>query len=103
MHQLPCHLYPANRGDLGSRTRCHFAVVLWPVFDLPQLQWRHNRLADGVHKASNVRDSPPVQLVVSLGRKTASVLKNEALPDNGQHTVASGFVPSDSIALIDWQ
>jgi len=59
------------------------------------------RLADGLHKASNIRDSPSVQLVVSLGEKPASVFKNEALLDNGQHIVANGFVPSDSIALMD--
>ena len=76
-------------------------VALWAVFHLPQPQRRHNRLADGVHKASNVRDSPSVQLVVSLGKKPASVFKNEALPDDGEHTVANGSVPSDSIALID--
>jgi hypothetical protein len=38
---------------------------------------------------------------VSLGKKAASVFKNEALPDIGEHIVANGFVPSDSIALID--
>ena len=59
------------------------------------------RLADGLHKASNIPDSPSVQLVVSLGKKAASVFKNEALPDSGEHIVANGFVPSDSIALID--
>ena len=61
------------------------------------------RLADGLHKASNIPDSPSVQLVVSLGKKTASVLKNEALPEDGQHTVANGSAPSDSIAPIDGQ
>lgn len=75
-------------------------VALWAVFHLPQLE-RHDRLADGVRKASNFRDSPSVQLVVSLGKKAASVFKNEALPDIGEHIVANGFVPSDSIALID--
>ena len=95
MHQLPFHLYHANREDWKTRDRCHFARRTLAVFLLPQVQRRHNRLADGVHKASNVRDSPSVQLVVSLGKKTASVLKNEALPDDGQHTVANGSVPSD--------
>ena len=42
----------------------------------------------------------PSNWSVSLGKKPASVFKNEALPDDGQHTVANGFVPSDSIALI---
>ena len=51
--------------------------------------------------ASNILDSPSVQLVESLDGKPASVFKNEALPDNGQHTVANDSVPSDSIALID--
>ena len=55
----------------------------------------------GVRKASNIRDSPSVELFVSLGKKPASVFRNEALPDDGQHTVANGSVPSDSITLID--
>jgi hypothetical protein len=86
--------------DRKTRNRCPFAVALWAVFHLPQRE-RHDRLADGVPKASNFRDSPSVQWVVSLGKKAASVFKNEALPDSGEHIVANGFVPSDSIALID--
>jgi len=65
------------------------------------LQWRDGRLTDRVGKTSNIRGSPSIQLVVSLAKNPASVFKNEALLDNGQHTVASGFKPSDSIALID--
>jgi hypothetical protein len=101
MHRLPfiCNLRIGE--DCKTWNRCHFAVALWAVFHLPQLRGRHGPLADGVHKVSNIRDSPSVQLVVSLGKKAASVFKNEALPDKGEHIVANGFVPSDSIALID--
>jgi len=58
-------------------------------------------LADGVHKAISIRDSPSVQLVVGLGKKPAADFKNEALRDGGQHTVANGFVPFDSIVPVD--
>jgi hypothetical protein len=56
--------------------------------------------------ASKIRDSPSVQLVVSLAKRPtagfqARGFKNEALPDDGEHTVANGFVPAGSIALID--
>jgi len=38
---------------------------------------------------------------VNLLGRPLRFLKNEALPDSGEHIVANGFVPSDSIALID--
>ena len=45
----------------------------------------------------------PSNRLCVCGKNPVSVFKNEALPDDGEHTVASGFVPSDSIALIDRQ
>jgi hypothetical protein len=76
-------------------------VALWAIFGLPELQWHHGRLADGVHKPSNIRDSPSAQVVVSFGKKPASVLKNEALLDNSQRIGANNFAPPDLIASVD--
>ena len=35
----------------------------------PELQGRRGRRVDGFHRDSNIRDSPSVQLVVSLGKE----------------------------------
>ena len=101
MHRLLFTCTPRFGEDWKPRDRCCFARRTLAVFHLPQLQGHYGRLADGVLRASNIRDSPSVQLVVSLGKETASVFKNKALSDNGEHTVTNGSVPSDSIALID--
>src|ERR1700674_4337050 len=101
MQRLPfiCNLRIGK--DWNTWNRCHSARRTLAVFHPPQFQGQHRRLADGVHKASNIRDSQSVLIGRELGKKPASVFKNEALLDSGEHIVAKGFVPSDSIALID--
>jgi hypothetical protein len=76
-------------------------VALWLSFIRHSFKDNIVALLTEFPRPSNIRDSPSVQLFVSLGKKAASVFKNEALPDSGEHILANGFVPSDSIALID--
>ena len=101
MHRLPFICSLRSGEDWKTRNRCHFASHSGLSLICRSYNAAAVALLTEFTKASNIRDSPSVQLVVSLGKKAASAFKNETLPDSGEHIVANGFVPSDSIALID--
>jgi len=77
--------------------RCSLARRTVAVFRLLRLQWRCDHFPDGVHETSKIRGYPSVQLVLSLGKKAAPVLKNEEKVLKRHWVVAIGSIVAVSV------